>query len=234
MLNFNHNPSSSAYRVQAQPVTDSRGAQLKETHKGEQYNVMLKRSNSNWNMQAEQQAAHNAAALKHPNRTTAGIQLAANALYGAAYEAHVGRALNRDSRFTDVQDQVRLVPKPAGQPYSTQELKDLSKEQGATLRTDFLAELGGKFKNIECKSSNTAGYTSNQQNMLDDIKHDGAIVVSGRGNYAGGEDLGKVSTITVRPSTEDDVFAKETLERAAPPPPKRAPVPDHPVYGRRW
>lgn len=237
MLNMSHNPTSSSYRTTIEPVKDSRGRQVQETDRhGDKFNVMLKRHNSNWNMQSEQQAAYNEASTKFSHRTAAGIQLAANQIYGAAYEAHVARALHRDPRFTDVQDQVRLVPKPpAGQaPYSTQELKDLSKQAGATLRSDFVAHHNGGFKNIECKSSGSAGYTSNQSNMLSDIKHDGAVVVSDRGNYYRGEDLGSVSTKTIRPHTEDSTFSEEVLRPAAPPKPKPAPRPEDPIWGRRW
>ncbi len=235
MLNMSTSPSSSSYRVHSEPLLDSRGRQVTDTNsRGERCNVSLKRHNSMWDMAGEQAAARNQAAANHPTRTPAGIQLAANKIYGDAYEAHVGRALNRDPRFTEVQDQVRLVPKPSGAPYSTQELKDLSKQAGATLRSDFVAKENGSYKNIECKSSNTAGYTQNQSNMLSDIRHNGAIVVSDRGSYDRKDNLGKVSTTTVRPSNEDGVFEQETLKPAAPPAPRPARPPEDPVYGRRW
>lgn len=237
MLNMSHNSTSSSYRTTIEPLKDSRGKQIQETDSnGNRYNVMLKRHNSNWNMQAEQQAAYAEASTKYAHRSSSGIQLAANQIYGAAYEAHVARALHRDPRFTDVQDQVRLVPKPPSNqnPYSQQELKDLSKQAGATLRSDFVAQYSGKYKNIECKSSDTAGYTSNQSHMLSDIKNRGAVVVSDRGNYYRGDNLGKVGTVTVRPGSEDDIFEQEVLSPASPPKPKPAPRQEDPIWGRRW
>lgn len=125
-------------------------------------------------------------------------------------------------------DQVRLVPKPSGTPYSTQELKDLNGQRGATLRSDFVAYKKNEgYQNVECKSSSTAGYTSNQSAMISDIDRKGAVVVSGRGNYYRGQDLGSVSTVTVRPHTEDRIFTQEIRVPVGPP---RV---EDPIWGRR-
>ncbi|TQV78090.1 hypothetical protein FKG94_13495 [Exilibacterium tricleocarpae] len=236
-LNMSHNPASSSYRVQAEAVKDRQGDQLqKQDRFGNRYNVMLKRHNSIWNKSAEKQAAHSMAAAQYPNRSPTTIQLAANNIYGAAYEAHVGRALHRDPAFSDVKDQVNIVPnRPAGQrPYTTQDLKNLNKSPGRTLRTDFMANVNGSYNNIECKGSSTAGYTQNQANMLSDIRNRGAVVTSDRGSYQRHQNLGSVQTYTVRPNTEDEMFEEEVLEPAAPPRPRPAPRPEDPYYGRRW
>jgi hypothetical protein len=185
-------------------------------------------------MAGEQAAALGEAQRLKPHRSIQGQQLYANQLYGAAYEAHVGRALNRDPRFTGVQSQMMLVPKPNGQPYSDRELIDLNKGSGTSLRSDFIAYKDNAYKNVECKGSGSAGFTANQEKMLDDIYDDGAVVSAPRGNYSRGQDLGSVDTVVVRPSSENRIFAEEKLTSAAPPRPRPAPRPEDPIYGRRW
>ena len=116
----------------------------------------------------------------------------------------------------------------SGGPYSGQQLRDLNGQAGSTLRSDFVAhKRGDGYYNMECKSSSTAGYTSNQSRMIGDIGR-GATVVSRRDIYYRGEDLGPVRTTTVRPSTEDAIFTETRKVRVAP---RR---PEHPDYGRRW
>src|SRR4051812_47037839 len=130
-LNMSHLPSSSNYRVTTDPVRNSRGQQETTTNnRGQRCNISLKRHNSSWDMAGEQRAALGEAQRQKPNRSVQGQQLYANQLYGAAYEAHVGRALNRDPRFTGVQSQMMLVPKPTGRPYNDRELIDLNKGSG--------------------------------------------------------------------------------------------------------